>query len=60
MKLIAIKRDGGEQVILDIEGSALTIRESKELNVIRDGNGTDHYFDREGYYDGYGKEWTDA
>jgi hypothetical protein len=54
MKLAVVHADGTRTVI-DLE-LPLTVAESDAgaLNVIMDAKGIDHYFDKAGFYDGWG------
>jgi hypothetical protein len=48
------QRDGAESDAQEIKSMRL-VREGPELNVWVDDSGREHFFDKEGYYDGWGE-----
>ncbi len=58
MKLKVQHRNGATETITLVPPVALHL--GSHLNSLSDGSGMDHYFDLDGYYDGWGTATSDA
>ena len=51
---MVVTHDGGEEETLHLT-LPLSMREGKHFNILKDAQGYEHFFNKDGTYDGWGK-----